>query len=279
MYSKEERIKAIKLYIKYEKSAADVIHELGYPSPSMLSKWYKAYLQELETGEVWEGYTRKSAFTPEQKAIAVDHYLEYGRSFSRTVRALGYPSRKTLRKWCDELRPGARKRRIGSVKYSQHEKEQVVISLYARDGSAKEIADKYGVKRETLYNWKTDLVGKGATVIMPKPGEENESSKKNKADLLLEIKTLQRQIRKLRLEKDILERTVEIVKKDPGINPKNLANKEKTILIDALRGQIPVSRVASKSMVGQEQLFLSSEDFVHTGQISPSVAVSEENIR
>jgi hypothetical protein len=37
------------------------------------------------------------------------------------------------------------------------------------------------------------------------------------------------------LERDILEGTVEILKKDPGVNPTNLSNKEKAMLIDALR--------------------------------------------
>ena len=32
MYSYEERIKAVQLYIQYDKSAASVIHELGYPA-------------------------------------------------------------------------------------------------------------------------------------------------------------------------------------------------------------------------------------------------------
>ena len=31
MYSREKRLKAVELYIKYDKSAADVIRELGYP--------------------------------------------------------------------------------------------------------------------------------------------------------------------------------------------------------------------------------------------------------
>ncbi|HZK02564.1 MAG TPA: IS3 family transposase, partial [Anaerovoracaceae bacterium] len=38
-------------------------------------------------------------------------------------------------------------------------------------------------------------------------------------------------------EKDILEGTAEIIKKDPGVDPKNLTNKEKTILVDTLRSE------------------------------------------
>ncbi|NLM51840.1 MAG: transposase [Firmicutes bacterium] len=58
-----------------------------------------------------------------------------------------------------------------------------------------------------------------------------------------EIEALKRQINKLKLEKDILERTVEIIKKDPGVDPKNLTNKEKTILVDALRNQYPLKEL------------------------------------
>lgn len=35
-YSKEQRDMGVDLYIKYERRAADVIHELGYPSRGSL---------------------------------------------------------------------------------------------------------------------------------------------------------------------------------------------------------------------------------------------------
>ncbi len=55
--------------------------------------------------------------------------------------------------------------------------------------------------------------------------------------LLPKIETLQHQIRRLKPEKNILEGTVEIIKKDPGVDPKNLTNKEKPVLVDALRSE------------------------------------------
>ncbi|MBN2833839.1 MAG: hypothetical protein JXR48_02610 [Candidatus Delongbacteria bacterium] len=42
----------------------------------------------------------------------------------------------------------------------------------------------------------------------------------DKDTLLSEIELLQKQIRRLKLEKDILEGTTEIIKKDQGIDPK-----------------------------------------------------------
>jgi len=55
MYSKEKCEKAIKLYIKYDRCAADVIHELGYPDRKTLTSWYRVY---LETGMFCKQYSR-----------------------------------------------------------------------------------------------------------------------------------------------------------------------------------------------------------------------------
>ena len=48
MYSHEERLKAVKLYIKYEHSLAATIQKLGYPSPKALYNWYKEYRKTRE---------------------------------------------------------------------------------------------------------------------------------------------------------------------------------------------------------------------------------------
>jgi transposase InsO family protein len=65
----------------------------------------------------------------------------------------------------------------------------------------------------------------------------------DKDALLSEIESLKRQVKGLKLEKAILEGTAEIIKKDPGVDPKNLTNKEKAILADALRDDYPLKEV------------------------------------
>ena len=98
MYSREERTKAIKLYIKYDHCVADVIRELGYPNYNTLKKWYQEYQQQLLDGTEEEPCRMKPRFTDEEIHQAVQYYLERGKNYSRTIRALGYPSRETLRK-------------------------------------------------------------------------------------------------------------------------------------------------------------------------------------
>lgn len=105
-YSKEQRDRAVDLYIRYERCAADVIHELGYPSRGMLPVWYRERLEEERTGRQSTRGKRYRRYTDEQKQAAVDHYLGHGRRLKRTMRALGYPkSHELLTAWIDELAP------------------------------------------------------------------------------------------------------------------------------------------------------------------------------
>jgi len=48
MYSHEEQLKAVKLYIKYEHSLAATIQKLGYPSPKALYNWHQEYCENGE---------------------------------------------------------------------------------------------------------------------------------------------------------------------------------------------------------------------------------------
>ena len=40
-YTREQRQRAVELYVKYEGCAADVIRELGYPSREALRMWHR----------------------------------------------------------------------------------------------------------------------------------------------------------------------------------------------------------------------------------------------
>ena len=44
MYSYEERMRAVRLFLKCDKSRMAVINELGYPSRVQLMNWYREYM-------------------------------------------------------------------------------------------------------------------------------------------------------------------------------------------------------------------------------------------
>ena len=108
MYSYEDRMKAVQLYIKYDMSVATVIRELGYPSRGMLYNWYREF--EVDGALRSDSDLGYSKYTDGQRQQAIDYYLSHGRCISRTIKALGFPKRTTLRDWIKEDVPDDEKR-------------------------------------------------------------------------------------------------------------------------------------------------------------------------
>ena len=92
-YTREQRQRAVELYVKYEGCAADVIRELGYPSREALRMWHRDWLDEQETGVSSQRGERYARYTEEQKRRAVDMIEGCGGSVTRAMRRLGYPTR------------------------------------------------------------------------------------------------------------------------------------------------------------------------------------------
>ena len=275
MYSYEERLKAVQLYIQYDKSYASVFRELGYPPSSHSIKlWYKEY---EETGDLHKSYSSTSKYSDEQRKAAVQYYVEHGRSKSRTVKALGYPTRQQLTEWLkqdlpDEVHPCTKGQSL--VHLSKEQKEQVAIELCTRDGSAQEIADKYNVSRYSVYNWAWDLLGKGNVSPMSKKKPDNtavtqetvDSLKQEIEQLHNEAEELKRQVYRLQLEKDVLEKAAEILKKDEGVSLEKLTNREKAIVIGALRSKYKLHELLdvfhmAKSSYCYQRSILSSDKY------------------
>jgi putative transposase len=186
-------------------------------------------------------------YTDEQKHRAVDHYVEQGHSLIHTIRCLGYPSRETLRAWIGELRPEFRKTITGSstphnLPRPRATKQQAIIALSTRSGSAKEVAEATGVARETLYSWHHQLLGHAPLRPMPKKTNTVPLAQQ-RDDLLKEFTDLEARVRKLRLEHDILEKASELIKKDMGINLLGLTSREKTMVVDALKDRYPLAQL------------------------------------
>lgn len=231
MYSYEDRLRAVRLYIKLGKRVGSTIRQLGYPTKNALRHWYREYQQGFGLSA---GYARAPRYSQAQKEFAVDHHLEHGRCFAETIKALGYPSRTLLPAWLHELHPQAHKRVGGlSRTLTPAMKQSAVIELCVRQGSAQSVADELGVSRPSLYSWKNQLLGHDAPASMKHKQEFPPTPER--AELEQQVKALERDIQRLRLEQDLLKKANELLKKDLGIDRRLLTNREKTQLVDALR--------------------------------------------
>lgn len=153
----------------------------------------------------------------------------------------------TLKEWVNEAFPNRKKYCISGgamVKFPQEKKEQAVIDLCARAGSAKEVADAHGVNPVTLYEWKKQLLGGGKSTAMPRntshTKEKNESKTKDalcseltslrqevaeQEQLLQELK---RDVYRLQLERDILEKAAIVTKQNACVSQISTLSSEPT---------------------------------------------------
>ena len=271
MYSYEERIRAIKFYINCGYNAAYTVRKLGYPDVTQIPRWYKEY---INNNDLHKERTKWFKYTDKEKRAAVDYYFDHGRNALKTVKALGYPSRPLLVEWVKELNPEEGERRCKSfkphVRCSQEEQIQAVMESCKGNLKLYQIAEIYGVTAATVHGWRKKLLGEGRTLKMADPSTDDKDIKqllREKAELEAKVKHLESDVYRLQLERDVLEKAGEILKKEKGINLDKLTNREKVFLIDALRNKyklkelLPVLKLSKSSYCYQVQCIKSEDKY------------------
>lgn len=230
MYSYEDRLRAVELYIKLGKRVRLAIRQLGYPTKNALKGWYQAYARDAAMPA---GYAPQPRYSQAQRDLEVEHYQTYGRCLAATTRAFGYPSRPLLSAWIQGRDSAAVVRVVGrSPEASPAAKQSAVIAICMRKGSAQSVADEVGVSRPTLYKWRHQLIGHDTTAL--KPRRQNSPPNSDRDSLEKQVDALRRNIRRLQLEQNLLKKANELLKKI-GVDQRLLTNREKTELVDALR--------------------------------------------
>ena len=286
-YSRQQWDRAVGLYIRYECCAADAIHELGYPSKEALRMWYRERLEEERAGVPSRRGERQRRYSEEQKCAAVDHYLECGRRLSRTMRMLGYPeSKELLMAWIDELAPGRRRLRHGPV--PEELKRKAVVAVASGRLKSHEAAAELGVQAAVVREWKRQMLagskethvarerrerpgdGGGARPVVPDApavaagsrdaaglADALASMEKRLArmqarldELDADVERQRREKRELDVEIAIRRGALELLGKEPGADPENLTNREKTILVKQISEAQSVSVKSLLPVVG-----------------------------
>ena len=284
-YSKEQRDRAVDLYIRYERCAADVIRELGYPSRGMLPVWYRERLEEERAGVLSMRGERCRRYSDEQKRAAVDHYLEYGRRLRRAMRALGYPkSHELLTAWIDELAPGRRKLRHGPV--PEELKRKAVVAVASGRLKSREAAAELGVEASVVGKletadarriqgdardedtWREAPDGRGGETRRgalyaggPRDAagladavaalEKRLAETRARLDELdADVDRQRREKRELDIEIAIRKGALELLGKEPGADPENPASREKTLLVKTAGETLGVTARSLLPVVG-----------------------------
>lgn len=239
MYTQEQRIKALMLFNELGFNRAAVKAALGYPSRWTLDRWYADYRSKgyvKEKREHWE------KFTEDEKKRAVKACIANEGNVLKTVNELGYPSRTLLAKWVDEAAPGLRSKHKPHVKRKSKKRMEAVIDAYIENSmTVNDSAAKVEVDKVTFYNWRRKFLGLSAQKVVD--DLKNEELLNDLAKLKEMIEEHRAELHRLQLEVAVLKGAAELVKKDPGADLNNLTNREKTILVGALRDRFALNEL------------------------------------
>ena len=244
MYSLEERLLAVRTYYEMGKNAKATVRRLGYPDESNLSHWVKEYERDHD---LHEHRVRYSKFTDREKQVAIEYYYAHGQNGLQTVKDLGYPSRTLLSKWVKENPKEVGKdckKRKATVRCSEEQREQAVLDTCKGTLTLKAVAEMYGVTVPAVIQWRKKYLGKVRKKRMSNPSPQETTDivqlQKEKMALEAEVKELRKEHYRLQLENDALKEAAKLLKKARGINLKEISNRDKAIVIDALRDRYPL---------------------------------------
>lgn len=222
-YTIEEKMTAINLF-KELGHYTWVITDLGYPSRGMLMLWVKEYNQNGSFPK-----RRKSKYTSEQRKNAIEYYLNNGMSIIKTISALGYPGKTLMREWINsdipkENRKSHCKNNRNVVRYSQEQKFEIV-SKYCGGSSSTVLSKEYGIAPGTVRAWAKSLLGQESiTKLNTRNSNRNVNADKTIENLLSEkealekkVSELQNDVYRLQMQKDILEKAGELLKKQKAL--------------------------------------------------------------
>lgn len=198
-----------------------------------------------------------------EKAIQLH---QQGFSQRKIIRLLGYPgSRNTLSQWIvgKEYRYSNKTIQDKHFRpfYSNEFKIKIVNRCIREKITVKCISEETGISPPTIYSWIRKYGDAGVFALMSK----KRTKTPNQQNDLTEVEELKKKVFELQLEVDIMKETINLLKKDQGVNLKALCNREKTILIDALKQKYNFSLLLQKLDLAKSSYYyhekvLKSED-------------------
>ena len=211
-----------------------------------------------------------SKYTNQQEKMALKEFKQTG-SISATIQKLGYPSPATLYRWHEHQKAGLKNWHgySGQLENDTNKTHSCTTTSRPRHPSAElklntlrrcfELGeDVEYVSRETGYSVAAIVSGKRSNCMSSKKNIKREPLAPTQIQEPLTTDTsadFQEQINRLQLEVDVLKETINVLKKDPGVDMKNLSNREKTVVVSALKEKYALSLLLRKLSLPRSSYF------------------------
>ena len=189
-------------------------------------------------------------YTKEQEEYALKEYERLG-SITAVIRQLGYPSKSTLYRWYERRNAGLENRhghtadvsenaehRCNTPEHPRHPsaefKYEVLRRCFELGEDVEYVSREIGYSRMSIYVWRRNYLKHGMVGLMAKrkniprePLPQNHMLPQSE-----EMEALRAQVQNLQFEVD---ENIAVLKKDPGVDLTALRNREKAVIIDALK--------------------------------------------
>lgn len=180
-------------------------------------------------------------YEPEFKLNAVKLVKVSGLTYQAAAEKMGV-STYAVWKWCQDRIEKPRKHQ---VRLTPDEKCILAQRFITQGWSGPALAAEYNISASVVYTIVKEYRQKGPAAFMCKARKGDKP--KTGADSFFEMQDLPDDIDKLKkichnleLRNAVLEQTIEVLKKDPGADPSEMTNLEKTTVIDALKSRFAV---------------------------------------
>lgn len=186
--------------------------------------------------------SRGNCYTNEQISTAL-LLLKATGSPTKVIETLGYPSNPMLYHWRKKYPEYYDVPEQKHWKHASPELKKTAIKRCTIGGeSVESVARDIGYSQSFIYKWLKGYHQKGHISAMKKSPSIDPSNICAAED----VEALKAQMLDMQMEIDILKETINVLKKDPGVDQTALKNQEKAVIIDALKNKYSLPKLCKK---------------------------------
>ena len=220
-YQVELKIKIVQEYLTGKQSVKSLANQYGVGVTS-IKEWIVLYRHNGITA--LESENQNQVYSEEIKREAVKEYLS-GKGSTITITAkYGMRSTMQLRNWIKEYNSGRgfRRKMSGGSRMkearptTEEERIQIAKDCIANGGNYGETALKFNVSYQQVYQWVKKFKEKGEAGLEDRRGKrlKDQTPRTREEELEIEIAKLKHELYMTKMERDVLKKLDEIVRRD-----------------------------------------------------------------
>ena len=220
-YQVELKIKIVQEYLTGKQSVKSLAKQYGVGVTS-IKEWIVLYRHNGITA--LESENQNQVYSEEIKREAVKEYLS-GKGSTITITAkYGMRSTMQLRNWIKEYNSGRgfRRKMSGGSRMkearptTEEERIQIAKDCIANGGNYGETALKFNVSYQQVYQWVKKFKEKGEAGLEDRRGKrlKDQTPRTREEELEIEIAKLKHELYMTKMERDVLKKLDEIVRRD-----------------------------------------------------------------